>query len=136
VFEAPAVDPAVGHVYFGLGGYEGIDGATTPFLRACDWSTLNDAWPTVLGADGVSRYSTTGMYTSNDSGLSSPVVVNDLVLVATTKPALYAFASANGIFVWTFPGFPSGAGVTYCVGPAISGNSVVVGTENQLLIYG
>ncbi len=40
VFGSAAVDPAVGHVYYGLGGYEGIDCSTTPFLRACDWNRI------------------------------------------------------------------------------------------------
>ena len=46
VFACAAVDPAWGHIYYGLGGYEGVDASTTPFIRACDWATLDDEWPT------------------------------------------------------------------------------------------
>jgi outer membrane protein assembly factor BamB len=143
VFGSAAVDTTLGRVYFGLGGYEGIDGATTPFLRACDWHTLADAWPTAVGGDGVTRYSTTTpwMYASSEAGISSPAVVNDVVFVSTSKgytnpsdPALYAFASSNGVPLWPAPNFPSGDSL-FAVGPAISGNFVVIGAGNELLIY-
>lgn len=138
VFASPAVNPAFGHVYFGLGGYGGIDQPTTPFLRVCDWSTLADAWPTAVGADTVTRYTTAAppMYTSDEAGLSSPVVVNDVLLVSTSKPALYAFATGNGVPLWTAPGFPAVTNNPYSLGPAVSGNFVVVGVQNDVLIYG
>jgi outer membrane protein assembly factor BamB len=143
IFGSPAVDPAAGHVYFGLGGYEGIDGATTPFLRACDWNNLADAWPTTVGPDGVTRYTTPTpwMYATSEAGISSPAVVNDVVFVSTTKgytdpsdPALYAFASSNGTPLWKAPGFPTGDSL-FAVGPAVSGNFVVIGAGSDLMIY-
>ena len=131
VFGTPAVDPAWGHVYFGLGGYEGLDKPTTPFMRVCYWDsdTLADAWPVVVGADTVTRYSTAQppMYTTTEAGLSSPVIVNDVVFVSTSAPALYAFSSANGIPLWTAPGFPQNPGNRFSLGPAVSGNNVVIG---------
>ena len=86
VFACAAVDPAFGRLYFGLGGYSGIDAPTTPFMRICDWLTLDDAWPTVVGADTVTRYSTAHppMYMTSESGLSSPVVVNDVIQALPT----------------------------------------------------
>jgi outer membrane protein assembly factor BamB len=137
VFASPAVDPAFGHVYFGLGGYGGIDQATTPFLRVCDWATLADAWPTAVGPDTVTRYTTAAppMYSSNEAGLSSPVVVNDVVLVSTSKPALYAFSTANGVPLWTASGLPAITDNPFSLGPAISGNFLVVGIQNHVLIY-
>jgi outer membrane protein assembly factor BamB len=136
VFASAAVDPTWGHLYFGLGGYAGVDGPTTPFMRTCDWATLDDEWPTVLGADTVTRYSTAHppMYMTSEAGLSSPTVVNDVVLVTTSAPALYAFSSADGVPLWIAPGFaPSGSG--YCLGPAVYGNYVLAGAGNQLLVY-
>jgi outer membrane protein assembly factor BamB len=136
VFACAAVDPAYGHLYFGLGGYAGVDQPTTPFLRTCDWATLDDEWPTVLGADTVTRYSTAHppMYMSSEAGLSSPAVANDVVFVSTSAPALYAFASANGVPLWIAPGFPKGAYI-FCLGPAIYGNYVVAGAGSELLVY-
>jgi outer membrane protein assembly factor BamB len=137
VFACAAVDPAFGHVYFGLGGYAGVDQPTTPFMRVCDWVTLDDAWPTVVGNDTVTRYSTAHppMYMSSEAGLSSPVVVNDVVLVSTSAPALYAFSSANGVPLWIAPGFPMNSDNPYSLGPAVYGNFVVVGAGSELLVY-
>jgi outer membrane protein assembly factor BamB len=139
VFGTPTVDPAWGHVYFGLGGYEGVDKPTTPFMRVCYWDsdTLADAWPVVVGADTITRYSTAQppMYTTTEAGLSSPVVVNDVVFVSTSAPALYAFSSANGIPLWTAPGFPQHPGNTFSLGPAVYGDSVVIGAGSEILVY-
>jgi outer membrane protein assembly factor BamB len=135
VFASAAVDPAWGHLYFGLGGYAGVDGPTTPFMRVCDWATLDDEWPTVLGGDTVTRYSTAHppMYMTPEAGLSSPTVVNDVVLVSTSAPALYAFASADGVPLWVAPGFVANSG--FCLGPAVYGNYVIAGAGNQLIVY-
>jgi outer membrane protein assembly factor BamB len=141
VFGSAAVDPGWGHIYFGLGGYDGVDAPTTPFMRACDWATLDDEWPTVVGADTVTRYSTAHppMYMTAEAGLSSPVVVNDVVLVSTGTPpdgslgaaALYAFSSANGIQLWSRR-FPKSG---YCLGPCVYGDFVVAGANDQLFVY-
>lgn len=139
VFGTPAVDPAWGHVYFGLGGYEGVDKPTTPFMRVCYWDsdTLADAWPVVVGADTITRYSTAQppMYTTTEAGLSSPVVVNDVVFVSTSAPALYAFSSANGVPLWTAPGFPQNPGNRFSLGPAVYGDNVVIGAGSEILVY-
>jgi outer membrane protein assembly factor BamB len=137
VFACAAVDPAFGRIYFGLGGYEGVDAPTTPFMRACGWLSLADAWPTVEGADTVTRYSTAHppMYMTSEAGLSSPVIVNDVVLVATSAPGLYAFSSADGLPLWTATGLPTGSANPFCLGPAVYGNFVVVGTASELLVY-
>ena len=137
VFAAAAIDPVWGHVYFGLGGYAGVDQPTTPFMRICYWDTLEDAWPTVVGSDTVTRYSTAQppMYRTREAGLSSPVVVNDVVLVATSLPALYAFSSANGIPLWIAPGFPQNPDNPYCLGPAIYGDYVLAGVGQELIVY-
>jgi outer membrane protein assembly factor BamB len=139
VFGTPAVDPAWGHVYFGLGGYEGVDKPTTPFMRVCYWDsdTLADAWPVVVGADTITRYSTAQppMYTTTEAGLSSPVVVNDVVFISTSAPALYAFSSANGVPLWTAPGFPQNPDNKFSLGPAVYGDFVVVGGGSEILVY-
>ncbi len=138
VFASAAVDPTWGHIYYGLGGYAGVDASTTPFMRACDWATLDDEWPTAVGADTVTRYSTAHppMYMTSEAGLSSPVIVNDVVLVATSAPtqapALYGFSSANGVPVWMVPGFAKSG---YCLGPAVYGDYVVAGAGDQLVVY-
>jgi outer membrane protein assembly factor BamB len=62
-------------------------------------------------------------------------VVNDVVLVSKSKPALYAFATGNGVPLWTAPGFPGVTDNPYSLGPAVSGNFVVVGVQNDVLIY-
>jgi outer membrane protein assembly factor BamB len=141
VFACATIDPARGHIYFGLGGYEGVDAPTTPFMRACDWRTLVDAWPTVVGADTVTRYSTAHppMYMTSQAGLSSPVVVNDVVLISTgapgLTPGLYAFSSADGVPLWSAPGLPAGTNNPYSLGPAVYGNFVVIGAGSELLVY-
>jgi outer membrane protein assembly factor BamB len=75
------------------------------------------------------------MYSSGEAGLSSPVVVNDVVLVSTSKPALYAFATSKGVPLWTASGLPAVTDNPFSLGPAISGNFVVVGVQNSVLIY-
>jgi outer membrane protein assembly factor BamB len=142
VFASAAVDPSYQNIFYGLGGYGGVDGASTPFLRICDWTTLADSWPVAVGADTVTRYSSaaTPLYQTNEAGLSSPVVVNDLVFVSTSSPAtkstsLYAFSTSNGLLKWSAPAFVSKTDQPYSLGPAIYGNFVVVGGGSQLNIY-
>jgi len=138
IFGTAAVDSLLGRIFVGLGGYDGIgDFDKTPFMRALDWNTLRDAWPTAIGADNVSRYTTSRppMYTSNESGLSSPAVVNDIVFVSTHKTALYAFDANTGLCLWSAPGMPSGGSPNYALGPAIYGNYVVIGAKNSVYIY-
>jgi outer membrane protein assembly factor BamB len=131
VFGTAAVHGGLGHLYVGVGGYGGgIDNATTPFMRALHCDTLADAWPTVgtnppkYAAAAPPMYATTG-----EAGLSSPAVVNDVVVVTTTKPGLYAFDAATGICLWA----ASDLGVAdYCLGVAIYGDAIVAGIGGDL----
>jgi hypothetical protein len=69
------------------GAHRALPG-TTPFLRVVDWKTLADACSTA-GADPP-KYVVPAppLYlTPGESGLSSPALVNDEVLVATTRLA-------------------------------------------------
>lgn len=135
IYATPAVHPRLGRLYVGLGGREDItDQAKTPFVRALDWNTLEDAWPTRVGADDVSRYTTASppLYTSFEVGLSSPAVVNDVVFMSTNKTALYALDAATGLCLWSASGLPFS---WPALGPAIYGNYVVMGAENNVYIY-
>jgi outer membrane protein assembly factor BamB len=137
-----AVHAGLGRLFVGLGGYAGIDDyRVTPFVRALDWNTLADAWPTAnvaVGANTVSRYSAAQppLYTTpGEAGLSSPAVVNDVVFVSTSKTALYALSANNGLCLWQAPGMPAGGWPNFCLGPAVYGDWVVVGASNHVLIY-
>lgn len=136
VMATAAVHRGLGIVYVGVGGYAGIgDGTKTPFLRALDWETLEDAWPTSTDAAGVTRYTsaTPPMYTSNEAGLSSPALVGDVVFVTTTKPALYALDASSGVCLWSAPDLPANG--RFPLGPAISGNYVANGVGTDLFVY-
>ena len=140
VMGTPALHPGLGRLFIGLGGYVGIGAQDkTPFLRALDWDTLQDAWATTVGPDGVARYTTTNppMYGSDEAGLSSPAVVNDVVFVSTSKPALYALDANRGQCLWSAPNIPAGNPnePTFALGPAIYGNHVVMGAWNNVYIY-
>jgi outer membrane protein assembly factor BamB len=59
-----------------------------------------------------------------------------VVFVSTSKPALYALDATTGLCLWVAPGLGSPSPATYTMGPAIYGNSVVVGSLNgKLNIY-
>jgi outer membrane protein assembly factor BamB len=141
VMGTAAVHAGLGKIYVGLGGYSGIgDSSVTPFVRALDWNTLDDAWPTAVNTVNgrqVVRYTTARppLYTSSEAGLSSPAVCNDVVFVTTSKTALYALDAATGTCLWSAPGMPPGGWPTYCLGPAVSGKYVVVGAGHQVRIY-
>jgi outer membrane protein assembly factor BamB len=144
-FSCPAAHAGLQRIFVGLGGFAfgvgtpGIDSVSTPFLRALNWTDLTDAWTTVEGPDRVHRYVTPRppMYsTPGEAGFSSPVVVNDLVFVSTTRPALYCFDADTGLAVWSAPGFGPPIPNSYTLGPAIYGDFLVVGSPNVgLLIY-
>lgn len=127
-------------LFIGLGGNNyhwvasGIDSASTPFMRAMDWETLADAWP--MDNSNPKKYTkaAAAMYmNAGESGISVPAVVNDVVFMATTFVALYAFSATDGTLLWNdmvnfgsqTQGFMGGYG--YCMGPAIWGNYVVAG---------
>jgi outer membrane protein assembly factor BamB len=134
VFGTPAIHYGLGRLFVGLGGYMGIDSATTPFMRALDWGTLDDAWITAKGPDNVWRYTVPQppMYLpTGEAGLSSPAVVNDVVFIGTSKPGLYALDAATGLCLWSAGGLTG----NYVLGAAISGKYVVAGAGNMLHIY-
>jgi glucose dehydrogenase len=135
VFGTAAIHYGLGRLFVGIGGYGGaIDTPSTPFMRALDWNTLDDAWATSVGGDGVRRYvvPVPPMYTNNgEVGLSSPAVVNDVVFVSTDKPGLYALDVICGLCLWSAPGLSTG----YVLGPAVYGNSVVVGSGPFVKVY-
>lgn len=142
-YSTPAIHPGTQRLFIGVGGKNyslaspGIDTDTTPFLRALDWTTLEDAWPT----EGTNppRYvnGRPPFYTNQtESGLAVPAVVNDVVLMSTTQVNVYAFAVADGKLLWQDQlgsetgGYNGGYG--YCMGPAVWGDYVVAGA----LIFG
>ena len=139
-------------IFLALGGPNyhsqspGIDHQSTPFMRAIDAATLDDAWP--LDNSDPRRYVNTahmdpnintevGMYTTaGESGLSSPAVVNDVVFCTTSKVSIYAFDVRDGTLLWyddlgmQTDGYNGGYG--YCLGPAIWKDYVVAGA----LVFG
>lgn len=142
VYGSAAVHYGSGTLFVGLGGWEGggtgggMDGTTTPFVRAIKWDTLTEQWPTAVSPDNVPRYTvgTPPLYqVESEGGQSSPTVVNDLVLVTTSLPALYAFEAATGVHHWTAPGIP----VTgdYMCGASVYGDYIVVGARSTVYIY-
>jgi outer membrane protein assembly factor BamB len=148
IYSTAAVDPVTGRLFVGVGGNNyhavapGIDSETTPFLRALDWVTLNDAWAEesrpYLGGT-IRRYSkpVPPLYSNlNESGLSSPAIANDVVFMATTWVSLYAVSAADGTLLFEDRlGAETGAfngGYGYCMGPAVAGDYVVAGA----LVFG
>ncbi|HEX2832531.1 MAG TPA: PQQ-binding-like beta-propeller repeat protein [Thermoanaerobaculia bacterium] len=126
-------------LFIGLGGNNyhfiasGIDYQTTPFMRAMDWETLADAWPTAGDPAKYTKAAAAMYMNAGESGISVPAVVNDVVFMATTQVALYAFSATDGTLLWSdmvnFGGQTGGfmGGYGYCLGPAIWGNYVVAG---------
>ncbi len=140
VFGSAAVDYGGGRLFVGLGGYQvSIDNASTPFIRALSWTDLADAWPTYVDANGITKYTnaTPPVYmTPREAGLSSPAVVNDVLLVSTTKPGLYVLRASDGLCLWAANDLgPAGDVPVYVLGPAIYGDYVVVGCRDKLRIY-
>lgn len=142
-YSTPAVHPGLCRLFIGVGGKNygtvspGIDGDTTPFLRAMDWTTLDDAWP--MDGGNPPRYvnGRPPFYANaTESGLAVPAVVNDVVLMSTTQVSVYAFAAEDGRLLWQDQlGAETGAfngGYGYCMGPAVWGGYVVAGA----LVYG
>ena len=143
-YSTAAIHPGRERLFIGMGGPNyhnpstGIDYTSTPFMRALDWNSLEDAWPMGNEHDPPRyRNSSPPMYTTaGECGLSSPAVVNDLVFCSTSKVSLYAFDIEDGRLLWQDDlgvqtgGYNGGYGA--CMGPAIWGNYVVAGA----LIYG
>jgi outer membrane protein assembly factor BamB len=142
IYATAAVHSGSGRLFVGLGGRGAItDLNKTPFMRALDWHTLLDAWPTDPndgpGEDGVSRYTTASppMYTTSEVGLSSPAVVNDVVFMGTNRSALYAFDVNTGLKVWSAESVSSLPAGAFALGPAIYGRYVVMGAGQNVFIY-
>lgn len=142
-YSTPAIYQALGRIYIGIGGNNyhnvqaGIDYATTPFLRAMDWETLDDAWEMDDSDPRLYVNPQPPMYrTPGESGLSSPAVVNDVVFCSTSRIAVYAFDAYSGKMLWEDQlGVQTGGmngGYGYCLGPAVSGDYVVAGA----LVFG
>jgi outer membrane protein assembly factor BamB len=142
-YSTPAIHDDLGRIYIGVGGNNyhnvqaGIDYSTTPFLRAMNWETLDDAWEMDNGNPRRYIQSRPPMYqTPGESGLSSPAIANDVVFFSTSKIALYAFDAYNGRMLWQDElGEQTGGingGYGYCLGPAIWGDYVVAGA----LVFG
>ncbi len=161
-FNTPAYYPGSGgdpetispRIFVALGGPNyhsaspGIDYETTPFMRAvvANSEGLEDAWP--LDGGDPQRYAKpfvrddangvyAGMYqTAGESGLSSPAVVNDVVICTTSKISIYAFDVRDGTLLWhddmgmQTDGYNGGYG--YCLGAAVWKNYVVAGA----LVFG
>jgi outer membrane protein assembly factor BamB len=142
-YSTPAVNSNMGRLFIGIGGNNyhpikaGIDYSTTPFLRALDWDTLEDAWEMDDSDPRLYIHAQPPMYrTPGESGLSSPASVNDVVFCATSKIAIYAFHAYTGKMLWEDQlGIQTGGmngGYGYCLGPAVSGDYVVAGA----LVFG
>jgi outer membrane protein assembly factor BamB len=146
-YSTAALCSAQKKLFIGVGGNNyhyissGIDTPNVPFIRAMDWTTLEDAWP--LDDGDPKRYKAAAdpnnpLYKhAGESGISVPAVVNDVVFMATTRVALYAFSATDGTLLWSDEenfgpqtGGMSG-GYGYCMGPAIAGNYVVAGALVQ-----
>lgn len=148
-YSTATVHVGQGRLFVGLGGWQddthpSIDSHSTPFIRALDWATLHDVWPTTVAADGIRRYAIPNqpMYANpGEVGLSAAAVVNDVVFVTTNAAALYAFDVAKGSVLWQADDLgtpPRGSQALDFVnmGPAIYGNFVVIGTSaGKLHIY-
>jgi len=134
IFGTAAVDYERNRLFVGIGGYDGaIDSCSTPFMRALDWVSLDDVWSTnideIRNNQKVKRYMLPKppMYSAlGEVGLSSPAIVNDVVFVSTSLPAVYAFDSQTGLCLWQSPNFtPSSQAIM--LGPAIYGDYLVIG---------
>lgn len=142
-YSTAAVHTGMGRLFIGIGGNNyhdieaGIDYSTTPFMRALDWNTLEDVWAMDDSNPRLYIEPQPPMYrTPGESGLSSPVVVNDIVFFSTSKVAVYAFDAWTGKMLWSDQlGEQTGGhngGYGYCLGPAVAGNYMVAGA----LIFG
>jgi hypothetical protein len=140
-YSTAAVCTSKEKLFIGVGGNNyhyiaaGIDSKNTPFIRALDWKTLDDAWPLDDGNPRrylAARDPNNPLYKNEgESGISVPAIVNDVVFMSTTLIALYAFSADDGALLWSdIIGKQTGGmsgGYGYCMGPAVSGNYVVAG---------
>ena len=151
VYGTPA--HSAGRLFVSMGSDDGIpaipDGLgnphKTPFMRVMHdrdrgaAHALQDAWPTVTDAFGITRYSNAGppMYTTAETGLGSAAVVNDVVFACTglgfggAPASIYAFDVDTGLPLWG-DHTPQN---DYCLGAAVYGNYVVIGAGATVQRY-
>jgi outer membrane protein assembly factor BamB len=143
IFATATVHYGFQRLFVGIGGYRGrdsIDYTKTPFMRALDWYTLDDAWSTSGNNPAKYTASNPPMYTTaGETGYSSPSVVNDVVFMSTSQLGLYAFDAATGLCLWSADPITSRR-AGFIRGPVIYRDYVVVGTrtsitEGSLKIY-
>ena len=104
IFSCASVHHRSQKLFVGLGGYNNYDSTISPFLRCLNWHNLEDAWP--ISGNNPAKYITAAppLYqTQEEKGIGSPTIVNDLVFMATSTPALYAFDVNTGVCHWTSP---------------------------------
>jgi outer membrane protein assembly factor BamB len=148
IFSAAAVDFANQRLFVTLGSPGALDFESTPFVRALDWDTLEDAWPTQavpVQVNGQTKYlikynvGNSPLYTDyNRPAGSSPAVSNDVVFVTTRLPAIYAFSAITGECLWSdkapnienFNLCPAIANYNHA--PTVQGNWVVVAGGQKL----
>ena len=138
-YSTAAVHPGLGRLYIQVSGNNyhsiaaGIDYETTPFLRAMDWDTLNDAWE--LDNGNPQKYVRLRprrcIRRPVKASMPSPAVVNDVVFIATTKVS-YARSMRRtgrryGTTTWGCRQVGFSGGYGYCLGPAAAGNYIVAG---------
>jgi hypothetical protein len=158
VYSSAAVHFGLKRLFVGFGrqmpsgGRMSNDARVTPFMRAVDWDTLEDAWPTHI-VNGIPMYVTSyapgytnqGLYKNQgETAVGAPAIVNDVVFISTCtyllpshrKPALFAFNANTGELLWSAPSLPLlDTRVLDVLGPAIVGNQVVLGFGNTLYNY-
>jgi hypothetical protein len=129
-------------------GLTEIDSETTPFIRCLSVPALQDVWPTAVGPDGIRRYaiSNSPLYrTPGETGLSSPVTINDVALMTTSAPvnskkasrvAVYAFSNATGQLLWSSRSLPTLAEGSLAIGMAVSNDTYVFGCDNLVFQCG
>jgi outer membrane protein assembly factor BamB len=146
IFSVAGIDTNGGRLFVGMGTADGFDPTTTPFVRALDWNTLEDAWPTKIvtltsganSGDTIVEYDTVNspFYTAeNAAAVSSPAVSQGVVLVTTVWPAIYAFDAVSGECLWKDTGTIKRTSpdiADYPLGPAILGSFVVVASGDSL----
>jgi outer membrane protein assembly factor BamB len=143
IFSAAAVDFANRRLFVSIGAPGAFDFQSTPLVRALDWDTLEDAWPTEIPSEPeqlngqigyLVKYNVANSpFYAEEEGTdgSSPAVSNGVVLVTTRLPALYAFDAITGECLWSDKTTIIGTDRTN-LGPAILGDLVVVAGGQKL----
>ncbi len=130
------MDAALGRLFIPMGG--SVDNSSTPFLRAVDWETLDDAWPTHI-VSGIVQYAMpdTPLYGGDNAfGVPySPALANNVVLatkVSTNATAIYAFDTTKGTCLWQDVALPIASN---SLGPVIADDLVILAGNSSLIVY-